>query len=100
MIEDDGSQEEESKIYGWSVTERHIKEIQPKTTLPGVGLPEVIQEKALDLKTKKEILIKKLVNTYDAQSNLLSCDTYDANGEYAFTEKRTYTPIRTNRLSN
>ncbi len=61
--------------------------------MPGVGLPEVIQEKALDLKTKKEILIKKLVNTYDAQSNLLSCDTYDANGEYTFTEKRTYTPI-------
>jgi RHS repeat-associated protein len=93
VIEDDGSQEEESKMYGWSVTERHIKEIQPKAALPGVGLPEVIQEKALDLKTKKEILIKKLVNTYDAQSNLISCDTYDANGEYAFTEKRTYTPI-------
>jgi len=93
VIEDDGSQEEESKIYGWSVTERHIKEIQPKAALPGVGLPEVIQEKALDLKTKKEISIKKLVNTYDTQSNLLSCETYDANGEYAFTEKRTYTPI-------
>lgn len=91
VIEDDGSKEEESKIYGWNVTERHIKEIQPKAALPGVGLPEVIQEKALDLKTKKEILIKKLVNTYDSQSNLLSCDTYDANGEYAFTEKRTYT---------
>jgi RHS repeat-associated protein len=93
VIEDDGSQEEESKIYGWSVTERHIKEIEPKSALPGVGLPEVIQEKALDLKTKKEILIKKLVNTYDAESNLLSCDTYDANGEYAFTEKRTYTHL-------
>lgn len=93
VIEDDGSQEEESKIYGCSVTERHIKEIEPKATLPGVGLPIVIQEKALDLKTKKEVLIKKLVNTYDAQSNLISCDTYDANGEYAFTEKRTYTPI-------
>ena len=93
VIEDDGSQEEESKIYDWSVTERHIKEIEPKAALPGVGLPEVIQEKALDLKTKKEIIIKKLINTYDAQSNLLSCDTYDANGEYAFTEKRTYTSI-------
>lgn len=93
IIEDDGSQEEESKIYGWSVTERHIKEIEPKATLPGIGLPEVIQEKALDLKTKKEILIKKLVNTYDAGSNLLSCDTYDANGDYAFTEKRTYTHL-------
>jgi len=59
-------------------------------TLPGVGLPEVIEEKAWDLKTKQQILIKKLVNTYDDQSNLLSCITYDANGQYAFTERRTY----------
>lgn len=93
IIEDDGFQEEESKIYGCSVTERHIKEIQPKAVLPGVGLPEIIQEKALNLKTKKEILIKKLVNTYDSQSNLLSCDTYDSNDEYAFTEKRTYNSL-------
>ncbi len=93
VIEDDGSYEEESQIDSWNATERHIKEIRPKTTLPGVGLPEEIQEKAWDLKTKKEILIKKLVQTYDAQSHLLSCDTYDAKGEYAFTEKRTYTSI-------
>ncbi len=91
VIEDDGCEEKQSDLYG--VTERQIKDIQPKAVLPGVGLPDIIQEKALDLKTKKEILIKKLVNTYDAQSNLLSCDTYDANDEYAFTEKKTYTPI-------
>lgn len=89
VIEDDGCKENQSDLYG--VTERQIKETQPKAVLPGVGFPEIIQEKALDLRTKKEILIRKLVNTYDAQSNLLSCDTYDANGEYAFTEKRTYT---------
>ena len=93
VIEDDGSQEEESKIYGWGLSERHIKEIQPKSALPGVGLPEIIQEKALNLKTKKDVLIKKLVNTYDAQSHLISCATYDANGEYAFTEKRSYTSL-------
>ena len=93
IIEDDGSQEEESKIYGCSVTERHIKEIKPKESLPGVGLPEIIQEKALDLKKKQEVLINKLVNVYDDQSNLLSCTTYDANDQYAFTEKRTYNAI-------
>jgi len=93
IIEDDGSREAESDIYGWSVTERHITEIKPKETLPGVGLPEIIEEKALDLKTKKEILIKKLVNAYDDQSNLISCSTYDANGEYAFIEKRTYNSL-------
>jgi YD repeat-containing protein len=89
IIEDDGSEEKESDLY--RANERHIKTIQPKAVFPGVGLPEIIQEKALDLKTKKEILIKKFVNTYDTQSHLISCDTYDANGEYAFTERRTYT---------
>ena len=89
IIEDDGNQEEESKIYGW-VTERHVKEIKPKKTLPGVGLPEIIEEKALDLIKKQDVLIKKWVNTYDDQSNLLSCETYDANGKYAFTERKTY----------
>lgn len=92
-IEDDGSHEEESKIYGWGVTERHIKEIKPKETLPGVGLSEIIEERALDLKKKQEILINKLVNVYDYQSNLLSCTTYGANGECAFTERRTYSAV-------
>lgn len=89
-IEDDGSQDQESKIYGWCVTERHITEITPKQAFPGVGLPEIIEVKALDLKNKREVLIKKLVNIYDDQSNLLSCTTYDANGQYAFAEKKSY----------
>lgn len=93
MEDDDAYEEEETRIHSSCATERHIKEIQPKATLPGVGLPEIVQEKAFDLKTKKEVLIKKLVNAYDAQSNLLSCDTYDANNEYAFTEEKTYTHL-------
>ncbi|MBA2653427.1 MAG: RHS repeat-associated core domain-containing protein, partial [Tatlockia sp.] len=92
VVEDDGSKEEESDIEGY-ITERHIKKFKPKETLPGVGLPEVIEEKALDLKKKQEVLISKLVNVYDDQSNLLSCATYDANDQYAFTEKRTYNAI-------
>ena len=93
VIEDDGSQDNESINYAWEVTERHIKVIQPKGTLPGIGLPEVIEERALDLKTQQEMLVKKVVNTYDDQSNLLSCSTYDANDQYAFTEKRAYNAI-------
>lgn len=92
-IEDDGFAEEESKIVDWHNAERHIKEIKPKEILPGLGLPEVIREKALNLKTKREILIKKLVNVYDDQSNLLSCDTYDANEQHAFTETSTYNSL-------
>ncbi len=90
IVEDDGSQEEESRIYDCGVNERHIKEIKPKETLPGVGFPEIIIEKALDLKNKEEILIKKLVNVYDEQSNLLSSSTYDTNDKFAFAEKRSY----------
>ncbi len=89
-IEDDGSEEGEDDLS--EITERHIQKITPKETLPGVGLPEVTEEKAFDLKNKQEILIKKFVNQYDNQSNLLSCSTYDSNGQYAFTEKRTYLP--------
>lgn len=94
VVEDDGSEENEKEItIGWGITERHIKEIKPKETLPGVGLPEIIEEKALDLKKGKEVLIRKLVNTYDDQSHLLSCSTYDANGQYAFIESKTYSVL-------
>lgn len=93
IVEDDGFHEEESKIYGWSVTERHVKEIKPKETLPGVGLPEIVEVKALDLKSKQEVLISKQINVYDDQSNLLSSTTYDANNQYAFSETRKYNAI-------
>lgn len=89
-IEDDGSSENEKMISAKDATERHIKEIKPKESLPGVGLPEIIEEKVLDLNTHREILIKKLVNTYDNQSNLLTCTTYDANNQYAFIETQAY----------
>lgn len=87
IIEDDGAEEKESDLY--RVTERHIKEIKPN---PFSELPEIIEEKTVNLK-KQELLLKKYINTYDEQSNLLSCDTYDANGQYLFTEKRTYNAI-------
>ncbi len=104
IIEDDGSlKEDEVYISGYSGrgwgescfvrSERHITEIHPKQTLPGVGLPEVIEEKAVDLKTKNEILVKKLVNTYSTQGQLLSCTTHDSHGAHAFTVSKTYNHI-------
>jgi hypothetical protein len=62
VIEDDGSKEKESEFD--SITERQIKKIKPKETLPGVGLPEEIEEKAFDLKKNAEVLIRKYVNTF------------------------------------
>lgn len=88
IVEDNGSTK--NNTYDWSIDERHIKEFRPKENLPGVGLPEIIEEKVFDIGKKKEILVKKLINTFDDQSNLLTCSTYDANDQYAFTESKTY----------
>ncbi len=104
IIEDDGTLEKDViYIYGYSSgewgefcdvrSERHITEIKPKETLPGVGLPEVIEEKAVDLETKDEIFVKKIVNTYSPQGQLLSCATYDSNGAHAFTVGKTYSHL-------
>jgi RHS repeat-associated protein len=90
IIEDDAFEEDASKIYEYGQKERLIKEIKPKTLLPGVGLPEIIEIKASEHKKRREILVKKIVNVYDDQANLLSCSTYDENGQYAFTESKTY----------
>lgn len=88
VIEDDGSQEEQQAIEG--CTERHITSIKLKEKLPGVGLPEIIEKKALDLEKKQELLVQKQVKTYDAQANLLTCETYDSNGNFAYREQSTY----------
>lgn len=93
ISEDDGSNDDIKYTYSCGATEKHITEIRPKETLPGVGLPEVIEEKAIDLKTKNEILVKKLVNAYSPQGRLLSCATYDSNGAHAFTVSKTYNHI-------
>jgi RHS repeat-associated protein len=92
-IEDDGSSENEAEIYGYNVTERHIKEIKPKMSLPGVGLPEGIEERVLDLKARREILVKRLDNTFDDQSHQLTTTTYDSNNQYAFMEQRSYDSV-------
>jgi RHS repeat-associated protein len=81
---------EDDETEGAEATERYIKTIQPKSTLPGVGLPQVIEEKVFDRASKEEMLVKKLVNTFDAQGNLLCCDTYDAEGVYAYSESKEY----------
>ncbi|MCH9628216.1 MAG: hypothetical protein S4CHLAM2_18720 [Chlamydiales bacterium] len=90
IFEDNNSHEDPEKIDGYGGNERHIKEIHPKRNLPGVGLPEIIEESALDISTKKQISIKKLVNTYSPQGDLLSCATYDADSNYAYSVSKTF----------
>lgn len=90
VIEDDGSHEDQQVVKECGITERHITRIKPKETLPGVGLPEIIEKKALNLEKEQEILVQKWVKSYDAQANLLACETYDSNGNFAYREQRTY----------
>ncbi len=87
---EDGSSEEKPDALSWGTSERHITYIRPKLELPAIGLPETIEEKALDLKTKQEILIKKLVNTYSPQGHLLSCSTFGSDGSFGFSVSKTY----------
>lgn len=84
-VEDNGTNEE-----GSNATETYIKTIQPKASLPGIGLPEVITETVLDPVNHQEMLVKRLVNTFNPQGNLLCCETYDAKGEYAYSESKNY----------
>ena len=90
IINDDGHRYTVDELLAHDVTERHITEFHPREILPGVGLPEIIEEKVFDFKTKKEIFVKKLLNTYSQQGQLLSCATHDSNDTYAFTVSKTY----------
>jgi RHS repeat-associated protein len=88
IIVDDGDEEEfESAYY---IGERHITTLTPKQELPNVGVPEVIEEKYLDVKTKKEVLVKKTVHGFDSQGNIALIGVYDANGEHRYTVTKIY----------
>lgn len=91
IIEDDGSSENPETL--WDVKERRLTYITPKLEAPGIGLPEIIETKALDLKTKQELLIQKLVNTHSLQGELLSCTTYGSDGQSHYTVSKTYNSI-------
>ncbi|MBM3191393.1 MAG: RHS repeat protein, partial [Chlamydiae bacterium] len=81
--------------------EGHITLITPKQELPGVGTPEIIEERYFKLeddpvrkymatKSKKEMLFKKVVNRFDAEGNVVAQAVYDANGKLAYTLTKGY----------
>lgn len=80
-IRDDGTTKDKLDLTG--VTERHIKTIQPSQN--PVGLPEVIEERYLDLKSGKECLLSKVINEYSECGNLQHQHHYDSNGNLAYT---------------
>lgn len=79
---DDGSADTVEDLS--DVTERHITYITPRQTMP-IGLPEIIEEKYLDLSSGQEKLLKKLVNHHSPQGQLQKQDHYGSDGVLAYT---------------
>lgn len=77
IIKDNGTEKEEENIEG--TTERHITYFYPTTT-PPLGLPSTIEYKYVNPKSKKEILLKKLVNHYTIEGYLQQQDRCDEKG--------------------
>jgi RHS repeat-associated protein len=81
-ILDDGSKEDANDLT--DVTERRIKEIKNRSRIP-IGLPEVIEEKFLDLNSGRISLMHKTVNDYNSQGHLIRQEHYDDLGAHAYT---------------
>jgi RHS repeat-associated protein len=83
-IIDDGTTNDKFNLT--NVTERRIKYITPRQTEP-IGLPEVIEERALNVKTGQEFLLSKVVNSYSSKGILKKQDRFDSNGVYVSTSQ-------------
>ncbi len=84
VIVDDGREASLKDDHG--VTERSITNISPRQELPNIGAPEIVEQKY----GKSEILLKKTVNQFDDQGNVISQTTYDANDHPSYTVKKGY----------
>jgi RHS repeat-associated protein len=85
---DDGKSPDQKSLRG--ITEQHITRIKAKKELPALGLPEVIEEFALDLQTHEEVLLQRLVKTYSNEGWLLKEELYDANNDYCGAKEFAY----------
>ena len=87
-IIDDGDGENLTSYDGF--TERHSTIITPKQNLPNVGTPEIVEEKYFDTKRSKYVLLKKVINSFDDDGNVISSAVYDANGICRYTLEKNY----------
>ncbi len=88
VLVDDGNQGTLKDDY--RVPERTITHISPKQDLPNVGAPEVIEQKYSSTEEKSEVLLKRTVNQFDGQGNIVSQSVYDANENHCFTITKGY----------
>jgi RHS repeat-associated protein len=88
-VEDDGCTMELKSRYPW-VTKRYITTIAPKQDLPHFGEPEIIEKKYLNPERDKEILIKKIINHFDARGFVELQDFFDSEDRLRYSIKKTY----------
>lgn len=81
VIIDDGSSPDKDNLE--NVTQRLLTYIHPRTVAP-YGLPERTDEMYLDLNSGKEVLLKKIFNTYSKEGFLRKQEVYDANEKLAY----------------
>lgn len=88
ILIDDGDESTPKDTY--YLKKRLITKITPKAELPSVGAPEIIEEKYLNIKGKQEVLIKRTVNHFDVQGNIVLQEIHDANEEHRYSLKKSY----------
>ncbi len=102
MVVDDGYEEEPEDTYG--ISQRLITSVSPKQELPNVGAPEAVEQKYTYRSGKAEFLLKRLVNQFDGQGQIVSQAIYDANGDYRYSIMKNYQNgllvLETNPLGN
>lgn len=86
-IIDDGSGMRHEELT--DVTCRKIVISKVKQDGSGIGLPEVIEERALD-KSGQEVLLSKVVNAYTSFGKIFREDHYDATNTLRYCLKRDY----------
>ncbi len=79
-IVDDGQSEAPENLM--QVSERKITRFFPKQENPGRGLPEIIEEKYLDLSSEVEILLKRTLLSYSERGDVISQSIYDSSGSF------------------
>lgn len=71
------------------VSERRIKRIHNTQSFP-LGLPEVIEERYVDLSSGDEKVLIKTVHQYDSGGRLCQKTIFDSEGKLAYTQSWTY----------
>lgn len=80
-IIDNGTTSDKADLTG--VTERRITYTCPRAT-PPFGLPLQIDEMYMDISTKQEVLLKRVINDHSIEGYLKSQKVHDASGNLAY----------------